>query len=169
MKPFVEVGLVLAFSFSLPFGCAKTLNEDQTHSHSGLVYEKGAAKPLTGKVMAYHDAKKEKVKFVRRYKKGLLSGTSETWYPNGNRETVKHYLAGKLNGSVEEWYTDGTRKKKEEFLNGKRQGEWQTWKEDGKPKQAGICENGENVEVYEFYKDGSKHMLYRKPGYVPKD
>jgi len=170
MKAFLQVGMVLAFSFSLPFSCNKTIEtKDGEIRSNGKLYLKGSTKPHSGKVLEYHDAKKEKMKSRLRYKKGVLQGKSEYWYPNGKQEAVKHYANGKLSGTLEEWFNDGNPKKKEEWLNGKRHGEWQTWKEDGKPKQAGICENGTDVEVYDFYKDGSKHLRFRKSAEESED
>lgn len=170
MKALLQVGLLTTLSFSLPFSCNKTIvAKDSEVRTNGLMYMKGSTRPFKGKILEYHDAKKEKPKSTRRYKKGRLSGASEYWYQNGKKEAVREYVNGKLSGTVEEWYNDGAQKKKEEWLDGKRHGEWQTWKEDGKPKQAGVCEKGKDVEVYDFYTDGSKHLRYRKPGYEPED
>lgn len=78
-----------------------------------------------------------------RYNKGVLEGSSDYFYDNGNKKALKHFYNNRLHGSKTTFYENGACKKKAHYTHGKKDGEASTY-----------CIKGCS-QLEEFYANGS--------------
>lgn len=63
---------------------------------------------------------------------GRLTGTFQTWYPNGKKKIQAQYREGGLQGIYKEWYENGQLAKFHTYNKGKQEGYNVEYTEDGK-------------------------------------
>ncbi len=110
--------LFLLFGGWLQGYAESTLDEANIVEKDGLVYERGADVPFTGKVTdVFVDGQ---LQFQAYYKDGLKDGSESTWYNNGQLRSKCNYKMGKKDGmwikfgrngavQLQKLYQDGNR------------------------------------------------------------
>ena len=82
-----------------------------------------------------------------------FTGTSISYYENGQLEEKRNYKSGKENGLKEEFYKNGQIKEKQNYKNGKRDGPWIWFWENGSIFQKGFFIEGKQEGVFELRTD----------------
>ncbi len=92
----------------------------------------------------------------------LLSGTGETWHPNGQLESHGTFVDGNCHG-VWEWFHDnGQLWARGAYESGKRHGVWENWHDNGKLSSRGAYVDGDRHGVWEWFDDG---LIYERKTY----
>ena len=107
----------------LIIGC-NDISPKETRTQRGLLFKIGEPKPYTGTVSGYarEGYRTRKMRFERRYKKGLRHGDTKYWYPNGKLESIEPYTHGKVNGVITRFYENGRIKARIHIVNDRRGG-----------------------------------------------
>ena len=107
---------------------------------------KSNEEPFNGLIVTYHD--NGNLFFRGLVENGLDNGVWEYFTENGQLWKKTPYKDGKNHGTNEIFYEDGNPQLRWNTVDGKNHGLYETWLESG-------------TKVYEFYKDGERHGLYK--------
>ena len=91
------------------------------------------------------------------YNDTLFTGTTEIYYPNGNKAETIDYLNGKRNGAYKKWFSTGVLSYHSNYKNGKQQGITKSWWINGNLRSKTNHDNGVlNGVQKQWYKSGEK-------------
>ena len=105
-----------------------------------------------------------------RYKNGELHGKQKEWFSNGKLLKVAVYRLGLMNGDYNEWWEDGEEKIKGQYSANIKEGQW-TYYDPGRRLRYEFHRSGELFSFYDFeyHKNGQLKncLLYTSPS--PRD
>lgn len=89
-----------------------------------------------------------------------FTGTSQSFYPNGQMASSIEYRQGKKHGLYRKWYEDGLLSFESEYLDGKQHGTARTWWRNGILRSESNFQNGvPNGVQKQWYSSGA---LFKK-------
>ena len=90
-----------------------------------------------------------------RYKNGELHGKQKEWFSNGKLLKVAVYRLGLMNGDYNEWWEDGEEKIKGQYSANIKEGQW-TYYDPGRRSRYEFHRSGELFSSYDFeyYENG---------------
>ena len=161
----VTLSLVLVLLLAGP--ATAQVNVENLETREGLVYEKGASTPFSGRLIRHHldgtvqqsiayengirhgetrewDAN-AMLRAVRNYDANRLDGTDLIYDHNGKLLRSAEHAEGVLNGATVWFYPDGTVKWETHFAVGKRTGTWSQYAADGSLSMQSTWRDGVRV------------------------
>ena len=106
-----------------------------------------------GKWIYYHlDGKS--ILSEENYKKGILNGSSKTFYNTGKITEEMFYVNGKLHGNLKRYSDEGVLLDDLNYLNGKLHGAAKYYNVKGKLIYWGDYENDEKIGKWEYFENG---------------
>jgi antitoxin component YwqK of YwqJK toxin-antitoxin module len=155
------VGLLL-FTLCVSSGCQKRIQLTSSEiSYDGtlLLYQ---GKRFSGVVETELDA--VRVKRQTPYRRGIIHGTEEEFYDNGQMAAQRVYLHGKKVGTHQGWFRDGKRRFSYEYANDTYHGEYWEWYNSGALSTYAYYQGGNPIGRKVWRADGSIYMNYVFPG-----
>jgi antitoxin component YwqK of YwqJK toxin-antitoxin module len=116
-------------------------------------------RPFTGQCIIYY-AGTESVKERMTFKKGILDGTTTSYYPNGEVKVRGEYKSGKLHGKWESWYAGGKKKFEVNYVNDTLTGNYVMWYDTGVMKEKGLY--AENMRFGAWVEYDEAGMIVKK-------
>ena len=104
-------------------------NDIKINTDGQLEYVEGSDQLYTGSSQSYYE--NGNPQHVGQYEDGLMEGLWVYYYENGKVYAKIPFLLGLTNGLTETFYEDGTPQLKGHSKNGVRDGIWTTYKVDG--------------------------------------
>ena len=109
--------------------CSKEVPLEQTVVRGEIVYLVNSEEPFTGTTVSYYENGQLETK--GNYKDGNEEGLREGYFDNGQLEYKTNYKDGKLVGLVENYYENGQLQLKGNYKDEKEDGLWETYRVDG--------------------------------------
>jgi len=133
------------------------LTEDQVPEN--IFYLPEDMHPYTGQCLIYYSGTKN-IKEQLTFKKGILNGTTASYFPNGDIKIRGEFRDGKLYGKWESWYEGGRKKYEVNYVNDTLNGSYVQWYSTGVMKEQGLyAENMRHGAWVEYDEAG---MILRK-------
>jgi uncharacterized protein len=129
------------------------------HSFNGLVKAKGrfsGPSEKDGEWNYYYNTGTLKEKGT--YKKGVLNGTLEGWFTNGNKWYTDTYVDGKLNGITSGYFYNGLLRKTNIYKDDKKNGQEKGYSSKGYLQYIGNFVDDEQEGMLTYYYPGGKKM-----------
>jgi antitoxin component YwqK of YwqJK toxin-antitoxin module len=133
------------------------LTEDQVPENTFYLPED--MHPYTGHCIIYY-AGTENIKEQLTFRKGVLNGTMNTYYPSGELKIKGQYKDGKLYGKWESWYEGGQKKYEVNYVNDTLNGSYVQWYATGVMKEQGLY--AENIRRGSWVEYDEAGMIIRK-------
>lgn len=120
--------------------CSKEVPSDQLVERGDVVYEVNSKTPFTGSSVTffYNGQLKEKI----NYKSGKEDGLKEEYYENGQTKEKQNYKNGKEDGPWIWFWENGSIFQKGFFIEGKKHGVFETYYDDGEQSNIETYKNG---------------------------
>jgi len=94
---------------------------------------------------------------IVHYKKGVLNGKRQVYYPNGKQNNEVSYVDGKQQGIWLAYYKNGKIKEQGSYENNQKEGPWKSYYEDGSLKSEGQYVFDNKIDTWKtYYYDGMK-------------
>ena len=101
---------------------------------------------------------------IGQFKRGLLHGEMQTFYPDGNPQHTLHFKNGKRHGKACSYFAEGKLAEEGAYTNGELDGDLVRYYPDGSRKSLITYENGKPVgKGSEWYESG---MLFISKNFV---
>jgi len=130
---------------------------------------------LEGKVMQIKSFNKESICISDyHYLDSLKHGTTQEWYPSGNKKNIHTYSLGKHNSIWTGWYENGNKKYKKQYDLNTRHGKWTSYFDNNQIEEIKEYNNGRRIGIWEkyfyegqkiytrTYKNGKKHGVWHE-------
>ena len=138
--------------------CSKEVPSDQLVVRDGVYYEVNSQTGFTGTSTSYYG--NGQLKSKSSYKQGYQSGSFETYYENGKLESKGEINKdGSMYGDYENYHENGQLETKGTFKEDGSSlidGEYVTYHENGTPSQTWKIQDGEMVGNLDYYFDNGQ-------------
>jgi antitoxin component YwqK of YwqJK toxin-antitoxin module len=156
MKKLIYV-LIVLLSF---ISCSKSLvvvNENDLPED--IFYLPEEIRPYTGQCIIYFPGT-EVVKEQFTFKKGMLHGTTISYYQCGDLKIKGEYKDGRLYGKWESWYEGGKKKYEVNYVNDTLSGNYMQWYQTGVLKEKGLYAENSRYGAWVEYDEAG--MIVKK-------
>ncbi len=142
-------------------GCQMRMSDHVTDS--SFLVQKGKysfvnERPIEGEVVEFYVL--GGIKNQSTYANGLKHGPSTSWYPDGQKESVRYYVKGEKDGFHRGWWPNGNRRFEYNFNDGLYNGHFKEWYEDGKPLHDFQYNNGNEVRAVGWRENGKTYINF---------
>jgi antitoxin component YwqK of YwqJK toxin-antitoxin module len=112
--------------------------------------------------------KEDGLKSRSEFVDGQLHGTSEGFFPQGQRQILEHFVKGVSSGIRSRWYTNGTMQSEGLIVNGEFSGGYKRWYQSGLVAEDMLFQDGKPDGISRaWYESGSlKSLVNMKMGEV---
>jgi antitoxin component YwqK of YwqJK toxin-antitoxin module len=121
--------------------CSKEVPFDQLVERDGVFYEVNSQTGFTGTSISYYG--NGQIEEKRTYRNGKEDGLIEYYYENGQLGSKENWKDGKREGPSVKYYENGQMGSKENWKDGKREGPSEYYHENGQLSSKGNWKNGE--------------------------
>jgi MORN repeat variant len=133
------------------------------YTEKGILESEGAmeGKNRVGKWLYYHVDGKT-VLSEETYKKGILNGTSKTYYLTGKITEISQFKNDKLHGNLKRYADNGVLLDDLNYENGKLHGSAKYYNIEGKLIYWGDYENDEKIGKWEYFEKGKPENINKQ-------
>lgn len=105
--------------------CGRETTKQETFVNNGILYSKSNQKPFTGYLVGKgrEGYRRQVCTYKKKYKNGILDGTSKYWYKNGQLESTIPYKKGKIEGIALRYWPNGEKRARIHYKGGMRGGD----------------------------------------------
>jgi antitoxin component YwqK of YwqJK toxin-antitoxin module len=125
--------------------CSKEVPSDQLVERDGIYYEVNSQTGFTGTSISYYENGQLWEKIT--YTNGELDGVHERYYENGQLKYRINFKDDKYDGPYESHHNNGQLWYKTTYKNGKEEGLSESYSQNGELKFSGCYKNGDSIDM----------------------
>ena len=115
-------------------------------------------KPFSGTLNEHYDS--VHIKSSIQYFNGKQEGTEISYFPNGQKETMRFYTGGEKDSVHTGWWANGNKRFEYHFSSGIYDGNFTEWYEGGKLGKEIIYKKGQELSGKGWRENGKLYMSY---------